>query len=81
MQYRSHQSSIESNNSFTIRVEDLIREIVIQNDIPYYRIESSVETNEQEGAEDTFMPVIRVITYFEDTVNKISHILFTKNLT
>lgn len=75
MQYRSHQSSMESNKSFTIRVEDLIREIVIQNDIPYYRIESSVETNEQAGTEDSFMPVIRVITYFEDTVNKISHIL------
>ncbi len=74
MHYKSHQSGIESNSSFTIKVEDLIREIVIQNDIPYYRIESGVEHHTEES-EDNYVPVIRIITYFEDTVNKISHIL------
>jgi len=75
MQFKNHQSPIERINSFTIKVEDLIREIVIQNDIPYYRIESMVEHHTHAGAEETYVPVIRIITYFEDTVNKVSHVL------
>ena len=75
MYYKSHPSAIDRNNSFAIKIEDLVREIVIQNEIPYYRIESGVDLSAAEGAEEGYMPVIRVITYFEDTVNKISHIL------
>jgi Region found in RelA / SpoT proteins len=75
MHYKSHPSGIVTNNLFAIKVEDLIREIIIQNEIPYYRIESGVEHHTAEGAEDGDMPVIRIITYFEDTVNKISHVL------
>jgi hypothetical protein len=75
MYYKSHPSAIDRNNSFAIKIEDLVREIVIQNEIPYYRIESGVDLSEAEGSEEGYMPVIRVITYFEDTVNKISHIL------
>ncbi len=75
MYYKSHPSAIDRNNSFAIKIEDLVREIVIQNEIPYYRIESGVDLSEAEGSEEGYMPVIRIITYFEDTVNKISHIL------
>jgi hypothetical protein len=39
MHFRSHQSAIERFSTFTIKIEDLVREIVVQNDIPYYRIE------------------------------------------
>jgi len=74
MQYKSHQFAGESNNSFAVKIENLVREIIIQNEIPYYRIESGVEHLTNTGAEEN-LPVIRVITYFEDTVNKISHIL------
>ncbi|MCD6013866.1 MAG: hypothetical protein K0Q79_3728 [Flavipsychrobacter sp.] len=75
MYYKSHPSAIDRNNSFAIKIEDLVREIVIQNEIPYYRIESGVDLSTAEGSEEGYMPVIRIITYFEDTVNKISHIL------
>ncbi len=75
MYYKSHVSVIDKNNLFTSKVEDLIREIIIQNDIPYYRIESGVEHNIRNLVQDTNLPVIRIITYFEDTVSKISHIL------
>lgn len=75
MYYKSHPSAIDRNNSFAIKIEDLVREIVIQNEIPYYRIESGVDLSEADGSEEGYMPVIRIITYFEDTVNKISHIL------
>lgn len=68
-------SAIESNNAFTAKVEDLVKEIVIQNNILYYRIESSVEHLAGVQGEDNFMPVIRVITYFEDTVRQISELL------
>src|SRR5437016_3989643 len=74
MEYKSHQYASETNNSFAVKIENLVREIIIQNDIPYYRIESGIEHHTEAGAEAN-LPVIRIITYFEDTVNKISHIL------
>ena len=69
----NRHSAIESNNAFTAKIEDLVREIVVQNNILFYRIESSVE--HRADGEGGFMPVIRVITYFEDTVSQISDIL------
>ena len=74
MEYKSHQYAGESNNSFAVKIENLVREIIIQNDILCYRIESGIEHMTDAGAEEN-LPVIRIITYFEDTVNKISHIL------
>jgi hypothetical protein len=71
----NRHSAIESNSAFTAKVEDLVKEIVIQNDILYYRIESRVEHVANVGGEDNFMPVIRIITYFEDTVSQISDLL------
>ena len=75
MHFRSHQSAIERFSTFTIKIEDLVREIVVQNDIPYYRIESMVDHHADRSADEQYVPVIRIITYFEDTVAKISHIL------
>ena len=68
MPSQNHQSAIESNNAFMVKIEDLVREIVIQNNIPYYRIESRMELHTQTEAGDIYLPVIRIITYFEDTV-------------
>ncbi len=75
MHFRSHQSAIERFSTFTIKIEDLVREIVVQNDIPYYRIESMVDHRTDNPSDEQYVPVIRIITYFEDTVAKISHIL------
>ena len=36
-------SPIENNEAFAEKVESLVKEIVVQNDIPYYRIESEME--------------------------------------
>ncbi len=71
----NRHSAIESNSAFCAKVEDLVREIVIQKDMLYYRIESKVEHLADAGGEDNFMPVIRIITYFEDTVSQISDLL------
>ena len=74
----NRNNAIESNNAFTAKIEDLVREIVIQNNILFYRIESTfAHLNHPEG-EDNFIPVIRIITYFEDTVNQIAEVLHTE---
>lgn len=75
MPSKKYQSTIESNNAFMVKIEDLVKEIVIQNSIPYYRIESVMEHHLQAGADDIYLPVIRIITYFEDTVSQISELL------
>jgi len=72
---KKYQSTIESSTAFMVKIEDLVREIAIQNGIPYYRIESSMEHYPHMGGADTYMPVIRIITYFEDTVNQVTEIL------
>ena len=63
---------MERNHAFMVKVEDLVREIVIQNNIPFYRIESRME---HDAAKDTYLPVIRIITYFEDSVAPLSAVL------
>jgi hypothetical protein len=73
-----NQSAFESNTAFMVKIEDLVREIAIQNNIPYYRIESRMEHYAQMSVDDSYMPIIRIITYFEDTVNQISEILRTE---
>lgn len=70
-----YQTAIESSNAFMAKIEDLVREICIQNRIPYYRIESQIDHYPHMGIEDRYMPVIRIITYFEDTVNVATEVL------
>jgi len=72
MSSNKFQSPMERNNAFMVKVEDLVREIIIQNDIPYYRIESRMEHNAEEN---TYLPVVRIITYFEDSVAPIAAVL------
>ncbi len=64
-------SPIENNEAFAEKVESLVKEIVVQNDIPYYRIESEMEYSE----DGSCLPVIRIVTYFENSVSPISAIL------
>ncbi len=75
MPSKKHQSAIESNNAFMVKMEDLVKEIIIQNNIPYYRIESRMDHQHTESGENIYMPIVRVITYFEDSVSKISEII------
>jgi hypothetical protein len=75
MPSRKYQSSIEANTAFMMKMEELVKEIVIQNNIPYYRIESRMEHQHSASGENIYMPVIRVVTYFEDSVSKISEVL------
>jgi len=72
MSSNKFQSPMERNNAFMVKVEDLVREIIIQNDIPYYRIESRMEHNTEDN---TYLPVVRIITYFEDSVAPIAAVL------
>jgi hypothetical protein len=72
---KKYQSAIESSRAFMIKIEDLVREIAIQNSVPYYRIESQMVHYPHMGSEDTYMPVIKIITYFEDTVKQVTDIL------
>ncbi len=58
-----------------VKMEDLVKEIIIQNNIPYYRIESRMDEQQTKTGEHVYIPAIRVITYFEDTVTKISEVL------
>ncbi len=66
----THQSATERSNAFMIRVEDLVKEIVLQNNIPVYRIESGLEDNATAG-----LPYIKIITYFENPISTIEKIL------
>lgn len=58
-----------------VKMEDLVKEIVIQNNIPYYRIESRMDHQISSSGENIYIPVVRVVTYFEDSVSKISQII------
>ena len=75
MSSNNYQSPIERSNAFMVKVEDLVREIVIQNNIPYYRIESRMEHNAHATDGNNYLPVVRVITYFEDSVTPLSAVL------
>ncbi len=75
MPSNKHQSAIESNSAFMVKMEDLVKEIIIQNNIPYYRIESTMDHQQDASGEHSYEPIVRVVTYFEDTVNKIAAIL------
>ena len=66
-----HHSPFENNDAFLEKVERLVKEIVVQNEIPYYRIESEMEYS----GDETYLPVIRIVTYFENSVGPISAIL------
>jgi ppGpp synthetase/RelA/SpoT-type nucleotidyltranferase len=70
MTTNKRHTSIDNNEAFMEKVENLVKEIVAQNDIPYYRIES-----EMEYGDVAHTPVIKVVTYFENSVSPIAAIL------
>lgn len=75
MLFRKHQTGIESDSAFLDRVEDLVREIIAQNDCSYYRMESVMEQYTNTGGENAVVPVIRIVSYFENGVAAISGIM------
>ncbi len=75
MPNNNFQTPIESSNTFILKIEDLVREILIQNSIPYYRIESCDNQFSGTGNDAANLPVIRIVTYFEDSIAKISDTL------
>ena len=75
MSSNKYQSPIERNSAFMVKVEDLVREIVIENNIPYYRIESRMEHDPNTAEGNGYLPIVRIITYIEDSVTPISDIL------
>ena len=75
MSSNKYQSPIERSSAFMVKVEDLVREIIIENNIPYYRIESRMEHNTDAAEANAYLPVVRIITYFEDSVAPISDVL------
>ena len=75
MSSNKHQCTYDSSKAVLVKVEDLVREIVIQNDIPYHRIQASMQRYAQVGGEDIYLPVVRIVTYFEDSVSAITRVL------
>jgi len=75
MQSKNFESTFESIHAFMLKIEDLVREIVTQNNLSYYRIESNMKHVDAGASEKSYVPVIRIVTYFEDTTTQISEIL------
>lgn len=79
--------NIKKYNDFRLKVEGLIRELLIQNNISYHKIESRVKNVQRldekisrkqkysDLADITDLIGVRVITYFEDDVDKIAGII------
>ncbi|MES2701787.1 MAG: hypothetical protein V4649_04065 [Bacteroidota bacterium] len=66
---------MDSNPVIINKIGDLVRELMLLHNIPCHRIESAIEQHSQPGGEDLSIPVIRIITYFEDVVKDIAAIL------
>lgn len=75
MPSKNYQTPIESSNTFILKVEALVREAITQSHVPYYRIESGLDQHLRFEGQEMYLPAIRIVTYFEDTVGKISEIL------
>lgn len=65
---------MKNNAVSLVKIEDLIREIIVESGIPFYRIESHIDTQDNNGTVSS-IPVIRIISFFEDSVNKVSGVL------
>lgn len=85
---QEYKDCIDTYNSFTTKVEELIKELLILNRISYHKIEARTKTAEKleekitrksnkydELDEITDLVGIRVITYFDDEVDKIAGII------
>lgn len=66
---------MERSSDFLVKMEDLVRQVVAYNNIPCYRVDSSVETHVNAAGERVDLPLIRVVGFFEDTISKITNVL------
>ena len=69
----SNKQPIASETAYVAKIEDLVRDIITQHQLPFYRIESVSPGEQQSGPGKLY--VIKVIAYFEDTVDKICALL------
>lgn len=85
---KEYQSEYARFEGFRIKMEVLVRELLVQNDINYHKIESRIKDvnrldekisrkNEKYKAlgDITDLVGIRIITYFEDEVDKVASII------
>ena len=66
---------MQSSSVFLAKFEDLVREIIIQNNVPYYRVDSSFESQMNAEGTSNQVAIVRITSYFEDSVTKISEAL------
>lgn len=78
MPSKKNQSALESSAAFLVKVEDLVRETIVQNDVLFCRIESQMEERTQMDGTNLYIPVIRISTYFEDTITQLCDLVRSK---
>jgi hypothetical protein len=66
---------MEHSNVFVGKFENLVGEIMMQHHVPCYRVESAMEHRKHADGRISVIPVIRIISYFEDTAGKAAAIL------
>lgn len=70
-----NRHTMEKNNSFLNKMEELVRQIIAYNNISCYRIDSITETHRDVNGEFVQVPVVRVVGFFEDTISKVANVL------
>jgi putative GTP pyrophosphokinase len=83
-----YRSNLESFDAFRIKIEVLIKELLIQNDINFHKIESRIKdpinledkiqrkNDKYSDLKDiTDLVGLRIITFFEDEIDKVAEIL------
>lgn len=63
------------NSAFLGKMEDLVKQVVTYSNIPTYLIDSKIETQVNAYGENVNIPVVRVVSFFEDTISKVTNLL------
>ncbi len=63
------------NSAFLGKMEDLVIQVVTYSNIPTYLIDSKIETQVNAYGENVNIPVVRVVSFFEDTISKVTNLL------
>ncbi len=72
MAINKYQSPAELSSAYIVKLEDLIRELISEHNIGYYRIESEMHDG---AAESDSTPIIKIVTYFENSIAPIVSVL------